>query len=448
MLMNFYFLRYINIKNIQNRITYLKWYDFIDKSQWWSKEALNDYQWEKVKALLDHVSQNVPYYIQLFKKMGATANDFKSWDDFNRIPLLTKEIVKERQREFVALNINRKLLKYYTTGGSTGKPMGVFQTDELINIELAFMFQQWKRVGFHENAKKIILRGEPLSGNILFKKAKFSNDWLFSSYHISRSKINEYVRVLNRIQPDFFHVYPSSLFVFTKALIESGQKLNFSPKAILCGSEPIFNYQRELFEKVYNSKVFSWLGLAEGTIQAGECEHTSDYHAWPQYSYVEFLKEDGIESINKGEKGKIIGTNFNNFVFPLIRYESGDLAIYQSDSCEFCKRNFKILQDVIGRVQDVIYLEDGTLFPIGPAIFGIHDKKWNQINRIQIVQERKGEILFKIDTDFNTKSIYKFIDKTIRKRLKDSIRYSIDFTKDLETTNQGKHRFIIQKIKH
>jgi phenylacetate-CoA ligase len=445
-MINLYFLRYLNYKNIQNRITYLKWSDFIEKSQWWSKDELNDYQWTKVQNLLNHVFDNVPYYKELLNSMGANPGDFKKWDDFKKIPLLTKDIVRERQKDFIPRNINYKKLKYYTTGGSTGQPMGIFQSAELCNIELAFMYQQWRRVGFKDNAKKVILRGEPLGKHKFCHKAKFSNDWVLSSFHISRTNIKEYARILNQIRPDFLHVYPSSLFVLTKLLIESGLKLNFSPTAILCGSEPIYNYQRELFEKTYNSKVYSWLGLAEGTIQAGECEHTTDYHVWPQYSYVELLSDDGMNLVQKEQKGKIIGTSFNNYVFPLIRYESGDLAIYHADHCDSCKRNFPILKDIIGRVQDEVYLVDGTLFPIGPAIFGIHEKMWNQINRIQIVQEKKGEIIIKIDTDQNRKMIFNFMTRIIERRLNDSLKYSFEFTKDIQTTNQGKHRFLIQKV--
>ena len=445
--MSISFLRYLKYSNVKDRITYLKWYTFIKKSQYWSKEELIHYQWLRLKCLLDYAFANVPYYNELLKSIGAIPDDIKSIKDFKEIPLLTKDIIRNRSTDLISRTYaNKRQLAFFTTGGSTGEPLGFYKARSASVIEHAFMGHQWSLVGYKESSKRAILRGDPVKGDRLFQKFRFSKDWLLSSYHLSEETITSYVNFLNEIQPDFFHVYPSTFYIFTQLLIKSNLTLSFSPKAILCGSEPVFNHQRELFEKVFNTRVYSWLGQAEGAILAGECEYSADYHAWPQHGYVELLDENGeiIDDFNKS--GEIIGTTINNYSFPFIRYKTGDLATYKSDHCEKCGRHSLILTDLQGRIQDTVLLSDGTPFPICPAIFGIHDEKWSLVNCIQIVQEKKGEIILRVDTYSDKFEVETFLRKVMDERIGHVLRYQLVFTREIEKTKHGKHRLLIQKL--
>ncbi len=47
---------------------YKKFLDFLEKSQWRSKEELKQYQKERLKALLFHAYEFFPYYKEIFKK--------------------------------------------------------------------------------------------------------------------------------------------------------------------------------------------------------------------------------------------------------------------------------------------------------------------------------------------------------------------------------------------
>jgi phenylacetate-CoA ligase len=43
-------------------------YALLQKSQWWSKEQLEEYQLEQLSKLLQHAYENVPYYRRVFDK--------------------------------------------------------------------------------------------------------------------------------------------------------------------------------------------------------------------------------------------------------------------------------------------------------------------------------------------------------------------------------------------
>lgn len=440
------FLRYLKIENIKDKVTYLNWYNFLEQAQWWSKEEISNYQWNKIKALIEYVYLNVPYYKELLNKMGAKPADFKSWDDFEKIPFLTKEIIRNRFDDLISNKIEPSKLKYYTTGGSTGVPLGFYYLPEEEVIERAFMFQQWHRIGFKENGSRMILRGEPVKKNNLFQRYRFSNNWLFSSYHISEKSIIQYVNALNSIKPDFFHVYPSSLYIFTKLLLDSGLSITFSPKAILCGSEPLSQNQRELFERTFNSKVYSWLGLAEGVIMAGECEYSTNYHIWPFYSYVEIISNNKIPIQSNIIKGEIIGTALNKYAFPFIRYRTGDIAETVGLDCQSCRRNFQLLRKIDGRTQDIIISKNGTFVPF--VGLNPHSEIFDNAAQVQFVQKKPGELILKLirGKNFSDADSVRIVQE-LKNKLSDEFEIRIIYVNDIPRTGSGKFRYLVQELK-
>ncbi len=50
-------------------------YDFLQKSQWWSGEKLEEYQMHQLSKLLHHTYENVPYYRKVFDERGLKSKD-------------------------------------------------------------------------------------------------------------------------------------------------------------------------------------------------------------------------------------------------------------------------------------------------------------------------------------------------------------------------------------
>lgn len=72
--------------------THLK---FLNKSQWWPESDLKEFQNEKLRALIKHAYENVPYYNDLFKEKEITTEDIKTIDDLVKLPILTKETIRK-----------------------------------------------------------------------------------------------------------------------------------------------------------------------------------------------------------------------------------------------------------------------------------------------------------------------------------------------------------------
>jgi len=440
------FIRYLKYGNIKDRITYLKWYDFIERSQWWSKDEIKEYQWQKLRLLIDEAYNFVPYYTELFGKIGAKPYDIKTWHDFEKIPCLTKDIVRERIDDLISIRIkDRSKLRYYTTGGSTGQPLGFYCLPG-DSIDRAFMDHQWKRVGFNEKSSRVILRGEPVKDHKLFHRYRFTNVWLASSYDLSELTIKTYVDFLNLIKPDFFHVYPSSLYVFTRLLLDAGLSLDFSPRAILCGSESVRQFQRDLFEKTYRSRVYSWLGLSEGVVLAGECEYSDVYHAWPHLNYNEIVNEIDKTVQGIGERGEIVGTALHNYVFPFIRYRTGDVGEYYGEGCQLCKRNFPLLRKIDRWLQEIIVSKNGVY--VSATGLNPHSDIFDNVVQFQFLQKKPGELILNLVrrssySGYDTNRIL----RELQKKLGNEFDLKINFVDNIPRTPSGKHRYLVQELK-
>src|SRR5688572_10686985 len=107
--------------HIQGRNT-LRYLQEQEKVQWQSREQIAALQWQRLQALLAHAERNVPYYTDVFRKLGIHASDIRTMEDFRKLPILTRAEVMTNQSALEASNFKGQLLRK-ATGGSTGVPM-------------------------------------------------------------------------------------------------------------------------------------------------------------------------------------------------------------------------------------------------------------------------------------------------------------------------------------
>ena len=142
--------------------------------------------------------------------------------------------------------------------------------------------------------------------------------------------------------------------------------------------------------------------------------------------------------INKN-RYRIIGTNYNNLAFPLIRYDTGDIANGRFED----KNSFKILS-LDGRKEDSILLDNGIKLGRLDHIF----KDLKDIDEAQIIQ-KKGIINFLIikGKNFNTKKTEEKLIFEIHNYMGMNQKFNIKYVDYIEKNSSGKHRFVISDIK-
>lgn len=425
-------------------------YAFLQKSQHWSREKLEKYQLQQLRKLLHHAYENVPYYRRIFDEHDMKPDNIKTLDDLRKLPYLTKEIIQDNLENLVAKNISKSNLRFVTTAGSTGTPLGFYCERSIRSArEQAFIITQWQRVGYKFGDKHIVLRG-----NIVpcAKKGKFwdydpiYNRLILSSYHLSDENLPKYIEEIKKFKPRFIRAYPSAITILARFMKENNIEPFPSVKAILCASENVYQVQRNLLEDVFSCRVFSHYGHTEQAVLAGECECSTYYHVFPEYGITELINKDGNPVSEEDEVGEIVATGFGNYAMPFIRYRTMDLGVFTNQKCK-CGREYLILKRVEGRLQEMIITKDNRLIPLTALIFAQHLNAFSRVKNMQIIQEDAAEIVMKIvKAKAYSRKDEKEILQRIRKVTDNQLDVKFEYVDDIPKTRRGKSLFLIQKL--
>ena len=423
-------------------------YSFLERSQWWTKSELEDYQMLQLSKLLNHAYAHVPYYRRVFDEHGIKPTAIQTLDDLRVIPFLTKQIIQENMGSLIADNFERRNLEYVTTGGSTGIPMGFYVERNVTDAkEEAFMFSQWKRVGFVQGDSSAVLRGNIVKGadvGKFWEHDRIAGNLILSSYHMTDQFLGEYVRKIRDFGPAFIQAYPSAASILASYMIENRVEPFPSVKAILCGSENIYAWQREKLEKAFQCRVYSWYGHAEKAALAGECEKSNYYHAFPEYGVFEVIGANGETLADDGDSGEVVATGFNNYAMPLIRYRTMDRVTRANGGCE-CGRNYQLIKNVDGRLQELIMTAKGRM--ISMTAINMHSDIFDNVRQFQFVQEEKGVVILNLVTKngYSDKDDA-IIREELMKKLGDDVNLRMEYRDEIPRTQTGKFRFLIQKL--
>jgi phenylacetate-CoA ligase len=274
-------------------------------------------------------------------------------EDFRRLPFIEKEHIRDRLDDF---SVDIPGREYVTTGGSTGIPTGMYRDKIAFARELASKACQYYRVGWNEGARQIVFRGLQIpTGDHTEFVADF-NELRCSTYQFGSDAMEIYRQRALEYQPEWIRCYPSSGYVFARYLKDNGKSFP-RLKGMLCSSEHLYDFQRDLFAEVFGCRVFIHYGHYEMAVLAGYCEHEDTYHVLPQYGFAELIGSDGRLVTRPGEIGEIVGTSFIMNATPFIRYRTQDLAVFKGWGCEACGRPYQIWERIEGRLQELMQPE-------------------------------------------------------------------------------------------
>ncbi len=417
-------------------------YTFLQESQWWTQNQFEEYQLGQLHALLDHAYKNVPYYTKMFNDVGLKPRAIQDFKDLQKLPYVTKQTVRENSNAFIAKNYPLKKLEYITTGGSTGKPLGLYVEKGVAEATYMAYYQTiLNRAKCHYMNKQIHFFGY----DDLWKYHAFGRVLTLSTFFMTDENLSLYVQKINTFKPKFIMGFPSAFSMLANYMVKN--KIDYFPsvKAIFPSGETIIDAQYELFEKAFQCKLICSYGHNELSAMAGTCEDSYFYHLFPEYGITEIINEKGFPVSNDGDVGEIVATGFSNYVFPLIRYKTEDVCICAKQKCT-CGRNYPLVKNIIGRVQQFIVTKANRLIPL-TGIYGLIAHCTQHVKECQIYQDTQGEIQLNIvkETTYTAED-EKHIQMSFQRKFQDEITLNIIYVDTIPRTSSGKHQFLIQKL--
>lgn len=416
----------------------------LEKSQWDSLQEIKRIQLIKLRTLVKHADENVPFYHQTFRELKLRSRDIKSLEDLKKLPIIRKEDLRYNFPNTLAGNYKIESLQKRATSGSTGKPLEVYRDKRVIWHDWAawYRFASW--YGFYPGDKIISLSTcRPLDLSIRNLLGNFARRWLWlSAYRMTEQTLRNFTLTLRRFKPKVLHGFTSPIFLLANFLRKEGvTDVSFS--SIHTEGEPLLGFQRRLIESVFNCRVFDHYGSVEIGVIAQECEKHSGLHINAEERVVEFVK-DG-EDVSSEEEGEMVITDLNNYAMPFIRYNLEDVGTPTDEPCA-CGRGLPLIRELKGRLCDLIVGKDGGLFGgqffALPAPYIIRNHEW--IRQFQIIQPSREKLLVRMIKSAEPKNEdLEYLINQIHKHLGD-IEVKVDFVDSIPEAS--KRRFVISYV--
>ena len=421
----------------------------MQESEWWHRDQMIAWQEERLRAVVRHAYEHVPYYRALFNRHGVNATSFRGVDDLHRIPLLTRNDIKANISDLRSRVAKPRQLAEGHTSGTTGSPLTVFYDRDMMAMSYAALDRQyaWAGARLKRGGDRIaIIRGNiivPLAQRAppFWRRNHLHNQLLLSNFHLSPETFDSYLRALKCFNPVALDGYPSSVYVLAKMLLNRG--LRMSLKAVLTSSETLFDFQREAIERAFGCKVFDYFGSAERVLFAAECDRHEGHHICEEYGLAELVDEAG-SPVPSGTEGYLVGTTLHNLGFPLIRYRTSDRTRLREIQCS-CGRRLRVMDDVATKAEDLLRLRDGRL--ISPSVLTHPFKPVDSIEASQLLQTDLDRLLIRIirRPDYSDKDSEHLV-RELKARLGENMRIDIEFVESLPRTPAGKFKWVTSQV--
>jgi len=363
-----------------------------EANQWLSPEELEKYQLARLKAVLTHAFQEVPYYGKLFRSIGFHPSDVTRIEHIRELPILDKDTIRAQFDSLQSREMERYSPVKARTSGSSGKPLEFYLDRSSQALEFVYYWRHWRWAGYRLGD----LFAELSSHYFLIRPAMDQLDThyqvhlrrlLLNSNRMSRGSCIEMAKQIRRLRPRFLKGISSALYFFALNLRGAGiTDLKFD--CIFSTGEIITPLYRQVIEEVFHSKILDSYGHMERTVAISQCPE-GGYHVNSDYGLLETVPdESGREKVVS-----VVGTSLHNFAMPLIRYDTGDQVEHESGfrSCP-CGRTLPLIRSIQGRSEDVIITPDGrfltTLFIVPELVSGV--------DFIQFVQTSGNELEIRV----------------------------------------------------
>ena len=328
----------------------------------------NDLEKLQVKRLKSTIqsAMNSPYYGNLYKQMGLSADSVRSVADIQKLPFTTKQNLRENfPYGFLGLP-TKELIRLHSTSGTTGNPTVIFHNRHDIDSWANLMARSLYCAGVRDTDVFQNICGYGLfTGGLGFQYGVERLGCL--SIPAGAGNSPRQIKLMQDYGTTAIHAIPSYLNRLYEVFLEEGLDPRKDTKlhTFVIGAEPHTEEQRQRIEEMYGVKAYNSFGLTEmnGPGVAFECTYQNGLHIWEDAYLVEIINPETLEPIADGEVGELVLTTLDRQAMPLIRYRTRDLTRILPGTCA-CGRTHIRLDRITGRSDDMFIVKGCNIFPM------------------------------------------------------------------------------------
>lgn len=397
----------------------------------------------KRKELISYAYNHSNFYRRKYQNHGIEPNSIQTESDFLRIPIVKRDDIKNDFYDFISDNADKKHYYKSTTGGSTGSPISVLHDKRYPLIGVQRRVLNWWGVKPYQNAAFIYrTRFEG------FRKTMNDLIWwptkriFLDASAMNKSSMMHFAQLFNRVKPKLLQGYVGAVYEFALFVLDNHLKLE-TPLAVWVTSAPLTQQQRSIMQDAFQAPVYDQYGTCEIMWLAAECREKNGLHIMSDIRHIEFVDENN-EPVPPNTWGRILLTDLQNHVFPLIRYEIGDYGRALDFECK-CGIKLPLMDNVRGRQSDVIKTPSGIIIS-GEYLTTIFDSYPESIRQFQLVQSKDYaiQLLYIPNKNKDVKEVISAVLNNLIKKTNNEVQISAKQADRIDHL-KGKTRFIISE---
>lgn len=345
-----------------------------------SRDELKDFQFAALQKQLKYNYENGPFYKERFDEAGILPGDIKTWDDFYKIPAMTKDDQRWAQEEsisrfghpygMITCAPELKLNRISATSGTSGMPTLYTLTKHDVQVNRELHARKLHQSGaipglrvLHAMALSMFTGGVPVVDAM--------QEYGLCVIPVgAEAGVARVLQFADLCKPHILACTPS----FAQYIIEKCPEVLGKPAselgilAVAGGAEPGFGIE----------SVRKGVSKGFGVGQPGDSiGGTHNFHGYscraPEYKGMHLISEDYCileildpvtgESLEMkdGATGEMCYTYIDWEGSPLLRYRLGDMLQVYTSPCE-CGDN-RLRFRIIGRADDMLIVKGVNIYP-------------------------------------------------------------------------------------
>ena len=321
------------------------------------RETVRANQFRQLSSLLTHAENHVPYYREMFRSLGITSRDIRGFSDFSRLPVLTKDIIRERQRDLVRADVPLESLEPHFSGGSTGVPLMFYRSRQYMASSDAGTYRNLQQCGWRPGEMIAFFWGsnDKLGSMPPWEfelRQHLRRSYQFDPFRSGEGEMAAWAERIRRLRPTVILGYASTIARFA-SFLESTYHASPPLRGVFTTAEKLYQPQREVIERVFRCHAFDCYGSSEVQNISAECPQ-GKMHVCADYVVLEEERAEG------GAHQPFLLTSLKNWSMPFIRYRNEDCGNLSSELCS-CGNNFPLMRLEIARTSDNFIFPDGRV---------------------------------------------------------------------------------------
>lgn len=362
---------------------------------------------EQLKKLLKHAVNTTVFY-RLYNS-----------DDIKSFPVINKNIIKEKWDELYSCEYKDAPVHHMSTSGSTGTPFTMDWDMGKRKRQLAELIFFNELAGQKLGQPYIYFRVWTSKNKKSFKELLMQNLLPINILHLDDAHLEKIrQRLKKRPYINSCLAYASTYEYLVKYMRQKGDTPDmFHIKSFVSGSEVLSMEMKKLIKNTIGCMVIDRYSNEENGFLAQSADMSDEFKVNTASFLIEVLKQDSDEPAEIGEVGRIVVTDLYSFAVPLIRYDTGDLAIKADER----KCWTTVLKTIQGRKVDVIYDTKGNR--LSPHSVTNYMWGYDRIKQFQLIQQDASHYHFNVNVDENI-----YTDEQLIKHLKEFLGQDASIT--------------------